>query len=191
VAQPAAGQRVLIEAVASSVGSAALQIAKQRGCWVAGTASRDDKLERARRWGLDAAYNYKREDVAARVTTDTGGRGIDVGLMTIGEETATMLFDSMAMCGKIVMYGSTGGRQVCFSLNIGTRNVELHSMSISTSPRFMPETMRTFRDEALPLFAQGVLRPVVDAVLPVSELRRAHEMIDERSHFGKIVLRVP
>lgn len=190
VAQPAQGQRVLIEAVASSVGSAALQIAKQRGCWVAGTASRDDKLARAAEWGLDAAYNYKRENIAERILADTQGQGADVGLMTIGEETAAQLFDSMAMCGKIVMYGSTGGRQVCFSLNIGTRNLELHSMSISTSPRFMPETMRTFRDEALPLFARGVFRPVVDVRLPLTELPRAHEMIDERTHFGKIVLEV-
>jgi NADPH2:quinone reductase len=191
VAQPARGARVLIEAVASSVGSAALQIARQRGCWVAGTASRDDKLERAKPWGLDAGYNYKRENVAERVLADTAGHGVDVGLMTIGEETATQLFDSMAMGGRIVMYGSTGGRQVCFSLNIGVRNVELHSMSISTSPRFMPETMQTFRSEALPLFADGTFRAVVDVVLPLDELRRAHRMIDERTHFGKIVLRVP
>jgi len=182
------GQRVLIEAVASSVGSAALQIAKQRGCWVAGTASRDDKVARAREWGLDAGYNYKRENLAERVATDTDGQGVDVGLMTIGEETATMLFDSMGMGGKIVMYGSTGGRQVCFSLNIGVRNLELHSMSISTSPRFMPESMVSFREMALPLFAQGVFKPVLDVVLPLADLRRAHEMIDERSHFGKIVM---
>ncbi|MGE0581539.1 MAG: zinc-binding alcohol dehydrogenase family protein [Steroidobacteraceae bacterium] len=188
VASLRAGQRVLIEAVASSVGSAALQIAKHRGCWVAGTASRDDKVARAREWGLDAGYNYKRENLAERIAADTGGQGVDVGLMTIGEETATMLFDSMGMGGKIVMYGSTGGRQVCFSLNIGVRNIELHSMSISTSPRFMPESMVSFREIALPLFAQGVFKPVLDVVLPIAELKRAHQMIDERSHFGKIVM---
>ena len=190
VGELAAGKRVRIEAVASSVGSAALQIAKQRGCWVAGTASRDDKLVRAKAWGLDVGYNYKRENIAERVMADTGGQGVDVGLMTIGEETATMLFDSMGMGGRVIMYGSTGGRQVCFSLNIGVKNIELHSMSISTSPRFMPETMCTFRDEALPLFASRVFKPVLDVVLPLSELRRAHEMIDERTHFGKIVLKV-
>lgn len=184
------GKRVLIEAVASSVGSAALQIAKQRGCWVAGTASRDDKLARAREWGLDAAYNYKRENLAERVLADTSGEGVDVGLMTIGEETATALFDSMGQGGKIVMYGSTGGRQVCFSLNIGTRNIELHSMSISTSTRFMPETMRSFREIVLPLFAKGTFKPVLDVVLPLTELKRAHQMIDERTHFGKIALKV-
>ena len=121
VGELAAGKRVLIEAVASSVGSAALQIAKQRGCWVAGTASRDDKLVRAKAWGLDVGYNYKRENIAERVMADTGGQGVDVGLMTIGEETATMLFDSMGMGGRVIMYGSTGGRQVCFSLNIGVK----------------------------------------------------------------------
>jgi NADPH2:quinone reductase len=91
------GDRVLIEAVASSVGIAALQIAKQRGCWVAGTASRDEKLARAAQYGLDAAYNYKRENFAARLLADTDGQGADIGMMTIGEETATQLFDAMGI----------------------------------------------------------------------------------------------
>jgi NADPH:quinone reductase-like Zn-dependent oxidoreductase len=188
VANVQRGERVLIEAVASSVGSAALQIAKWRGAWVAGTASRDEKVARTIQAGADAGYNYKTTDVAARTRVDTGGHGIDVGLMTIGEETATSLFDSMAPEGRIVMYGSTGGRQVCFSLNIGSRNLSLQSMSISTSARFMPETMRSFREVALPLFASGVFRAVVDVELPMSELAKAHAMVDARTHFGKIVL---
>ena len=188
LADPRPGQRVLIEAVASSVGSAALQIAKWRGCWVAGTASRDDKCARALAAGADAAYNYKTVKLAERVHADTGGHGVDVGLMTIGEETAAALFDSMAYEGKIVMYGSTGGRQVCFSLNIGTRNLQLLAMSISTSARFVPESMRTFREQALPRFARGEFRAVVDTVLPMRELVRAHGMVDSRAHYGKVVL---
>ncbi len=190
VAGVQAGQRVLVEAVASSVGSAALAIAKWRGCWVAGTASRDEKVARALRFGADAGYNYRTEDVAARVRADTAGAGIDVGLMTIGEETAESLFDSMGQEGHIVMYGSTGGRQVCFNLNIGMRNIRLSSMSISSSPRFLPETMKSFREIALPRFASGEFRALVDVVLPMSELPRAHELIDARTHFGKIVLEI-
>jgi len=182
------GHKVLIEAIASSVGSAALQIARQAGCWVAGTASRDDKVQRARAAGADAAYNYKTEDVAARVLADTGGTGIDIGLMTIGEETAQSLFDAMGQEGHIVMYGSTGGRQVCFNLNIGIRNLRLSSMSISSSPRFMGETMASFRELVLPLLADGTFRAVVDTRLPMTDLPRAHAMIDERNHFGKVVL---
>jgi NADPH:quinone reductase-like Zn-dependent oxidoreductase len=111
--------------------------------------------------------------------------------MTIGGATAQQLFDSMGMDGKVVMFGSTGGREVCFNLSIGVRNLQLMSMSISTSPAFVFETMQSFREQALPLFASGALRPVVETVLPLRELERAHRMIDERAHFGKIIMEVP
>ena len=188
VADARRGQRVLVEAVGSSVGSAALQVARRLGCWVAGTASRDEKVRRALAEGADAAYNYRFEDVAAQALADTAGAGIDIGLMTIGEETAQSLFDAMGQEGHIVMYGSTGGRQVCFNLNIGIRNLRLSSMSISTSPRFLTQTMTSFREIALPLFADGTFRAVLDVTLPMTDLARAHAMIDERTHYGKIVL---
>lgn len=184
------GDRILIEAVASGVGSAALQIAKWRGCWVAGTASRNPKLETARQWGADATYNYKRDDVPALVQRDTDQRGIDIGLMTIGEETAESLIACMGMDGRIVMYGSTGGRQVCFNLNIGIRNLSLLSMSISTSERFLSYTMPRFREVALPLFGDGTFKAPVGPVLPLSEVVKAHRLVDERNHFGKIILTV-
>ena len=182
------GQRVLIEAVASSVGSAALQIAKWRDAWVAGTASRDDKLVHATAAGADAVYNYKTEDIAANVARDTNGKGIDVGLMTIGEETSDGLLASMGMDGKVVMYGSTGGRRIAFGLAIGERNLQLLAMSITSSPGYVPETLLSFRAQALPLFANGGFVPVVDTVLAMSEVARAHQMVDDRSHFGKIIL---
>jgi len=188
VARARVGERVLIEAIASSVGSAALQIAKWQGCWVAGTASRDDKCRRGIEAGADATYNYKTKNLPTEVMRDTTGHGIDIGLMTIGEETATALFDSMAAEGRIVMYGSTGGRQVCFSLNIGMRNLQLLAMSISSSARFMPESMKSFRDVALPLFAKKHFTAVVDTVLPMRELVKAHSMVDSRTHYGKVVL---
>jgi NADPH:quinone reductase-like Zn-dependent oxidoreductase len=190
VAHLEASQRVLIEAIGSSVGSAALQIARWRGCWIAGTASSVEKARRAvEEYGADAGYVYTRADVAALVQRDTHGHGADVALMTIGQETAASTLEAMAMDGKVVMYGSTGGRQVCFDLGIGSRNLQLLSMSISTSPAFMSETMPTFRDVALALFADGTFKPYVDRVLPLDRVADAHRMIDERRHFGKIVLR--
>lgn len=188
VARLQEGARVLIEAVASSVGSAALKIAKWKNCWVAGTASQDEKLHSASEAGADLSINYKKERVSERVLAATDNQGVDVGLMTIGQETAEQLFDSMGMDGKVVMYGSTSGKQVCFDLVIGSRNIQLLSMSISTSSLFVPESMKTFRDVALPLFADGTFEPVVGHVLPVSKLVKAHEMVNERAHYGKIIL---
>jgi NADPH:quinone reductase-like Zn-dependent oxidoreductase len=191
VARLAPGQRLLIEAIGSSVGSAALQIARWRGCWVAGTASTPEKVKRAvHEYGADAGYVYTAEDVAALVRADTAGEGVDVALMTIGQETAASTMASMAMDGKVVMYGSTGGRQVCFDLGIGSRNLQLLSMSISTSRAFMTETMPAFRSTVLPLFQDGTFEPYVDRVLALEQVADAHRMIDERRHFGKIVLKV-
>ena len=183
-----AGDRILIEAVGGSVGSAALALAKQADCWTLGTASRDDKLERALAMGCDAIVNYRNASVSEQVSSLTGGEGMDIGLMTIGDATADKLIDSMGMDGRVVMFGSTGGRDITFNLRIGILNIQLLSMSISTSPAFMTRTMPEFRAQALPLFASGELVPVVDTVLPMSELARAHEMVDERTHFGKVIL---
>lgn len=188
VGRMAPGDRVLVEAVGGSVGSAALTLAKQAGCWTLGTASRNDKLARATALGCDAVVNYTCESVSERVASLTNGEGMDIGLMTIGDATAHELIDSMGMDGRIVMFGSTGGRDITFNLRIGILNIQLLSMSISTSPAFMTGTMPDFRDRALPLFASGELTPVVDTVLPMSELVRAHTMVDERTHFGKVIL---
>lgn len=185
------GQKVLIEAIASSVGSAALMIAKNIGCWVAGTASQDEKLARAKAAGADAVYNYKTDDTVARVMADTNNVGVDIALMTIGEETATQTIASMAPEGRVVMYGSTGGRQVCFDLGIGERNLQLLSMSLATSARYFPETVPTFKSRALPLFADGTFKPIVDTVLPMSDLVKAHKMVDDRRHFGKVIMELP
>ena len=183
-----AGDRILVEAVGGSVGSAALALAKQAGCWAMGTASRDDKLAQATSMGCDAVVNYTRDSVSEQVAALTDGQGMDIGLMTIGDATADELIDSMGMDGRVVMFGSTGGRDITFNLRIGILNIQLLSMSISTSPAFMTQTMPDFRARALPLFASGELVPVVDTVLPMSELVRAHEMVDERTHFGKVIL---
>jgi NADPH:quinone reductase-like Zn-dependent oxidoreductase len=191
VARVTPGQRVLIEAIGGSVGSAALQIARWRGCWVAGTASTRSKAERSvTQYGADAAYVYMAEDVAARVLADTDGHGADVALMTIGQATAESTLGAMGMDGKVVMFGSTGGRQVCFDLGIGSRNVQLLSMSISTSAAFLSQTLPDFRERAVPLFADGTFQPYVDCVLPLEQVGEAHRMIDARQHFGKIVLRM-
>ncbi len=190
VAEIQAGQKVLVEAVGGSVGSAAVQIAKQHGCWVAGTASRDDKLERARAFDTDLLINYTNSSISDTVKEATDGEGVNVSLMTIGEATAQQLLDSMGMDGKVVMFGSTGGRDITFNLIIGSLNLQLLARSISTSPAFVPVSMKTFREQALPLFASGQFRSVVDTVLPLHEVVRAHEMIDERMHYGKVILEI-
>ena len=120
----------------------------------------------------------------------TAQQGADVSLMTIGQATADELIEAMAMDGKVVMFGSTGGRDITFNLNIGIRNLQLLSMSISTSALFLTQTMPSFREQALPLFASGQFKAVVDTVLPINELVKAHQMIDDHRHFGKVIVQI-
>lgn len=186
-----AGDRVLVEAVGGSVGSAALQISKQHGCWVAGTASRDDKLKTAQELGADHLINYTNTSISQSIKEVTDSQGVDVSLMTIGQATANELIDSMGMDGRVVMFGSTGGYDITFGLRIGILNIQLLSMSISTSPAFPTKTMPDFKNRAIPLFASGNFKALVDTVLPMTELVRAHQMVDERKHFGKVILENP
>jgi NADPH:quinone reductase-like Zn-dependent oxidoreductase len=165
-----------------------LQIARNRGCWVAGTASRDDKLAVAREWGVDAAYNYKSDDFVARLGQDTGGRGIDAACATIGAETLERVLACMANEGQVLMYGSTGGRVVSFDLRCGEHNVALRTVSIDSSARYYTETVPSFNSVALPAFADGRFKAVVHTELPMSELARAHAMVADRRHFGKVIM---
>ena len=193
VARTQAGERVLVEAVGGSVGSAALQIAKQHGCWIAGTASTDAKLAAAERQGVDLLINYTKTSVSAAINAATHDEGVDVSLMTIGEATAEELLDSMGMDGRVLMFGSTGGRRVTFDLAIGMRNIQLLSMSITSSPKFRPGDDAGFSRSCV-VEVRGrhamTFRAVVDTVLPIADVVKAHRMIDERKHFGKIVLKV-
>jgi NADPH:quinone reductase-like Zn-dependent oxidoreductase len=69
-------------------------------------------------------------------------------------------------------------------------NISLIGMSISTSPRYLSTTVPTFIDQALPLFAAGRFKAVIDTVLPLAEVARAHAMIGDRRHYGKVILKV-
>ena len=180
----------MIETVGGSVGSAALQIAREAGCWTAVTASLNRKLARAKKMGADLLINYQEQSISKRVMAAADRQGADVSLMSVGRATAEELFKSMAMDAKVVMFGSTSGKDIKVNLGIGTSNLQLLSMSISTSPAFVLQTMADFKTRALPLFAEGRFRPVVDKVLPWQELAQAHEMIDQRGHFGKVILEI-
>ena len=138
--------------------------------------------------GLDAGTTTSAK-LAERVLADTGGEGVDVGLMTIGEETAEALFDwhgSGRQDRHVRQHRRPPG---LFQPHIGTRNLELHSMSISTSTRFMPDDDE-FPGKSPCRCSRRAHWPVLDVALLLAKLKRAHQMIDERTHFGKIVLSV-
>ena len=182
------GERVLVHAAGSGVGSAAIPLAKYLGAWVIATAGQPWKLDRARQLGADAVADY--QSVASEVTRLTDGRGVDVVLEGVGKTTFGASLRSLAEGGRLVSYGSPSGPRVELdTLEAIRRNLTLHAMWLGTSAQF-PRTLQTFATHVLPAFADGRLAPVLDRVYPLSEAAEAHKRLVDRNQFGKLVLSV-
>ena len=100
-----AGETVLINSVGSGIGSAAVQLAKLAGAFVIGNASSDDKLARAKEFGLDVGINHATQDVVAEVMAATDGHGVDLVFEHVGGELFQKGLDSLAKDGRLVICG--------------------------------------------------------------------------------------
>jgi NADPH:quinone reductase len=188
-----AGESVLIHAVGSGVGLAALQIVRAMGGRPYGTARSPDKIERARALGLEKGVVI-RDDPAAMVDVVRSwtGDGADVVLELVGGLYLLASIDSAALKGRIVLIGLMAGRSA--TLNLGTvlnRRLTIRGTALRSRPaREKADATAAFVRDVLPLLEKGVVRPVVDRVLPLDDIRAAHELMESNETFGKVVLRV-
>jgi NADPH:quinone reductase-like Zn-dependent oxidoreductase len=176
------GEDVLVLAASSGVGSAAIQIARMFQCRVIATAGGEEKLAKARALGADHAIDHYRQDVAAEVRRITGKRGVDVVLEHVGEATWSGSLASLAPGGRLVTCGATTGYDAEIDLRY------LFSKQWSVLGSFMG-TMGELHHVMKFIFRKQ-LRPVVDRVYPLTEIRAAHERLENKEQFGKIVVSV-
>ena len=174
------GEDVLVHAAGSGVGSVAIQIAKLHGARVITTASSDEKLAKARELGADETINYTRDDWPKEVKRLTERRGVDVVFEHTGSETWPGSISSLKNNGRLVTCGATSG----FDARTDLRQVFYRHLTILGS--FMGSKAELL--EAMKFVRQGKIRGVVDRVLPLSEARQAHELVESRGQFGKVVL---
>ena len=174
------GEDVLVHAAGSGVGSVAIQIVKLRGARVITTASSDDKLAKARELGADDTVNYSNDDWPKEVKRLTERRGVDVVVEHTGAATWPGSIASLKNNGRLVTCGATSG----YDARTDLRQVFYRHLTLLGS--FMGSKAELL--EAMKFVAQGKIRAVVDRVLPLSEARQAHELMENRGQFGKIVL---
>lgn len=176
------GMRVLIQAGASGVGSAAIQIAKLFGANVIATASSEEKLKFCRSLGADFTFNYRTGDLVTFVKEITHRKGVDIVVEHVGQATFGLSLRSLKKGGTLVFCGATSGAQVKLDL----RPVFFKSLSILGS------TMGTLGEmtQIIELVAQGKLKPTLTTTLPLEQAPKAHEMLEKRNVTGKIVLKV-
>jgi len=198
-----AGERVLVHACAGGVGLAAVQICRHFGAEVIGTASAG-KHERLREMGVGECIDYRTQDFEEAVADLTDGRGVDIALDAVGGESFSKSYRCLDSLGRLFVFGVSG-------MAPGSkRRLGAALLGLLRMPKFKPLSLMTFNrgvfgvnvghlwhrgdelaamlGEILDLFADGTFKPVVDRVFPFAEAAAAHQYIQDRKNFGKVVL---
>lgn len=185
-----AGERVLIHAVGSGVGTAALQLVLALGATPIGTSRSAAKLARARELGLEVAIDTTAGDVAEAVRRETGGAGVDLVLDLVGGSLLPTSLAALAPGGRLILVGLTAGRRAEVDLGL-ILNRRLTVVGTTLRSRPLEEKIAVTADfarDVLPLLAAGRVRPIVDRALPAAQAPEAHRLLEADATFGKLVL---
>lgn len=174
------GDRVLITGASGGVSCMAVQFAKHLGAEVYAITSSQQRARRIRGLGAHHVFDRTTTDWSKEVFKATGKRGVNVCLDSVGEAIWPQLVRSLAVGGRLVTFGATTGALAKTDLRL----VFWRQLSILGSTMGTREEFR----EAMDLVFRGVATPPIHAVLPLSEARRAHELLEAGDVFGKIVL---
>ena len=189
------GQLLLMHGGASGVGSHAIQVARALGGRVAVTAGSAAKLETCRELGAEILINYHNEDFVARVLEATDGAGADVIFDIMGAAYLDRNIDALATEGRLVIIGMQGG--VKGELNIAKlmgKRAHVIGTTLRARPTYGPnsksEVVAAVRESVWPMIADGRVRPVIGAHMPIQDAGEAHRLLSSGKVTGKIVLTV-
>jgi NADPH:quinone reductase-like Zn-dependent oxidoreductase len=175
-----AGQTVLVVAAGSGVSGAAAQLAAWAGARVVATAGTREKADHAVALGAEAGLVHSEPGWSDDVRRLTGGHGVDCAIDHVGTATFSEVVRSLAGGGRMVLCGASSGSQVELDLiDLFARQIAIIGSSDGSRAELL---------EVLRLLAEGVVEPVVDRVLTLDEAAKAQQLLEERRHFGRILL---
>ena len=186
------GERVLIHAVGSGVGLAAVQVARAWGAIPFGTSRTADKLEKAREFGMEAGLAVPSSpDAVVHATGEwSGGRGMDVILDLVGGAYVAVNVEAAAARGRIMLIGAVAGSQATIDVRrVLSKRLTLQGTVLRS--RGLEERIavaEAFGSDVVPRLADGTLRPVIDSVYPLSQIAAAHAHMESNATTGKIVI---
>ena len=184
-----AGETVLILGAAGGVGSAAVQVAKAAGARVIAAASTDDKCARCLDLGADDTVNYSRENLREVLKQMTHGKGVDVVLDPVGGEWAQDAFRAIAWRGRYLIVGFAGGAIPALPWNLPLlKGASMVGVFWGEFVRREPQALKPALGELMRWYAEGRIKPLIDARLPMSELVQAYARMGTRQVCGKLLL---
>ena len=186
------GEKTLIHAGASGVGTAAIQICKAKGnpCFV--TAGTKEKISRCMELGAEGGTVRNVENFADAVAKWTDNNGVQVILDPVGANYLEDNMKSLTLEGRLVMIGLMGGAKT--SINLGLLMMKRLRI-IGSTLRAQPipkktEIMNNLNENIWPLLESGDIKPIIDTVIPIEEVDKAHELMESNQTFGKVILKV-
>jgi NADPH:quinone reductase-like Zn-dependent oxidoreductase len=184
------GQRVLIHAVGSGVGTAAVQIAHLMGAIVLGTSRSAEKIKKATDLGLDVGIDTTSQDFADVVKVETHGAGVNAIIDLIGASALAGNLASLSVGGRLVLVGNLGGSRASLELAaLLTRRIKIIGTVLrSRTLEEKIELTQRFCSRLLPEVERGRIGPVIDGVFSLEDVRLAHERMAANASFGKIIL---
>jgi NADPH:quinone reductase len=188
-AQLKAGETVLVLGAAGGVGTAALQIAKAMGAKVIAGASTDEKCALCRQLGADATLNYATQDIRETLKALTGGRGPDVVYDPVGDALAEPVFRSIAWRGRYLVVGFAGGAIPALPWNLALlKGASVVGVFWGDFVKREPAANAAALGQLAQWYAEGKVRPVLDATLPMASIHEAYARMASRRVMGKLVL---
>ncbi len=188
------GERVLIHAAGSGVGTAASQLVKAAGAFAFGTSRTADKLERAKEFGLDESLVVVGDPTAfvEAVKRWSNEKGVDVVFDLVGAAYLQANLASLALKGRLISVGTVSGSkgEIDYAVTMSKR---LRILGTSLRTRSIEEKATAtglFARHVVPLLATGTVRPVIDRIFKMQDVRAAHERIESNESFGKVLLTI-
>jgi len=185
-----AGEQILIHAGGSGVGTAAIQMAKQVGATVYITAGSEDKIAQTLALGADAGINYKTQDFAEEILSLTDGRGVDVIEDFLGASYLERNMGILKTEGRLIIVALMGGHRAEIKLNtLLTKRLKI--MGTVMRSRTLAEKRaltQRFVQRWWPELKANKIKPVIDTIFPITEVKQAHDYMEANQNFGKIVL---
>jgi NADPH2:quinone reductase len=187
-----AGETVLVLGAAGGVGTAAIQIAKAAGARVIAAASTDEKCALCRRLGADETLNYGAANLANlrdALKAMTGGQGPDVVYDPVGGDLAEPVFRSIAWRGRYLVVGFAGGGIPALPLNLALlKGASIVGVFWGDFVKREPRANAAAMQQLAAWYVEGKVKPVIDTLLPMSELHTAYARMAKREVLGKLVL---
>ncbi|MGI4778156.1 MAG: NADPH:quinone oxidoreductase family protein [Janthinobacterium lividum] len=187
------GEIVLVLGAAGGVGTAAIQIAKAAGATVIAAASTDEKCTLCRSIGADATINYTTHPgpnaFRDAIKAATDGKGPDVIYDPVGGDLAEPAFRSIAWRGRYLVVGFAAGGIPALPLNLTLlKGASVVGVFWGDFARREPEANACMMEELAEWYARRKIKPVVDRIMPMSELKSAYAYMGSRGVKGKLVM---